>query len=143
MSANGSNKMSKVYSPDITPFGMEGKSGATGILLSFVVAPIRLVSRVIHNICILPANLLEEYANALIFVSGVMLGLGIVSFFVEKKWCLLVSQIPALYIALRLKAQARRSVDIAEEKREVDIDLDLVTENCSAIYNELDKIIKE
>ena len=137
------NKVPKVYSPDITPFGMEGKSGAIGVLLSFVVAPIRLVSRVMHNIFILPADLLGEYANALMTVSSLMMLLGIASFVFEKKWCLLVSQIPAIYIALRLRKQAQKSTAIAQEKREVNIDLELVSDNCGTIYDELDKIIEE
>lgn len=133
----------KVYSPDIKPYSMEGRSGIFGTLLSFVVAPIRLLTRVMHNIFILPANLIEDYANALMLVSSIMLGIGVIDFFFYEKWPLLVSQLPALYYASVLKKQARKSTQIALEKREVDIDTEQVQTLCNTIFDELNEIIKE
>lgn len=132
---------SKVYSPDIHPYSMEGRSGVFGTLLSFVVAPIRITTRVIHNIFILPANLLESYANALYSTALIIGCIGIVDLLLYKKWCVTVSQIPALYFATVLRKQARKSTQIALEKREVDIDYEQVQTLCNTVFEELNEII--
>lgn len=131
----------KVYSPDIHPYSMEGRSGIFGTLLSFVVAPIRITTRVIHNIFILPANLQEDYADALTTTSLVIGCIGIIDLFMYKKWCLTFSQIPTLYFAYVLKKQARKSTQIALEKREVDIDTEQVQTLCNTVFSELNEII--
>lgn len=143
MAAEKDSMTTKVYSPDIKPYSMEGRSGIFGTLLSFVVAPIRLLTRVMHNIFILPANLIEPYADALLMVSGAMLVIGVLDFFLYQKWPLSVSQLPAIYYASILKKQARKSTQIALEKREVDIDTEQVQTLCNTIFDELNDIIKE
>lgn len=107
----------KVYSPDITPYSMEGNSGLFGTISSLIVGPIRLVSRVMHNIFVLSADMQKDYAEALIRMSVVFGFIGVCDFFVFHKWPLLIAQIPALILGLRLKNQAQRSLSIAQEKR--------------------------
>lgn len=132
----------KVYSPDLQPYSFEGRSGIFGTLLAFAVAPVRVVTRVVHNVFIMPANMLGDYAKSLLLVSCVLLGLGVLDMIMFGKWPLLVSQVPALYYALRLKAQSAKSVQAAMTKREVDIDTSQVEELCSSIYDELNEVIK-
>lgn len=133
----------KVYSPDIKPYSFEGRSGIFGTLLSFIVAPIRITTRVMHTVFILPANMQETYAGSLFVVSGVMCGLGLFDLILYHKWPLLVSQIPCIYYATRLKKQAQRSAEIASAKREVDIDFEQVETLCNTVYNELENIVEE
>lgn len=133
----------KVYSPDIKPYSFEGRSGVFGTLLSIIVAPIRITTRVMHTIFILPADMQVEYANSLYLMSIIMGVIGVVDLFVYKKWPLLVSQIPVLYYATRLRNQAQKSTAIAQAKREVDIDRDQVGELCNTIYDDLEQIFKE
>lgn len=132
----------KVYSPDITPYSLEGRSGVFGTLVSIFVGPVRIVSRVTHNILVLPANLRLDYANSLITVGFGMLGLGVVDLTLYKKWPLIVSQIPILYYAFRLRKQARKSVTVATQKREVDIDVKEVEVLCNTIFQDLKDITK-
>lgn len=133
----------KVYSPDIKPYSFEGRSGVFGTLLSIIVAPIRITTRIMHNIFILPSNLQESYADGLLLVSAAMAVIGIVDLFMYKKWPMVVSQIPAIYYAIRLKKQAMKSTAIASAKREVDIDFDGVEELCESVFDDLEKIVKE
>lgn len=141
MSSSKGNR--KVYSPDITPYSMEGKSGVFGTLISLFVAPIRIVSRVMHNIFVLPANLVKDYANSLLVVGIVLEIIGVIDLLLFQKWPLCVSQVPVIWYALQLKNQAAKSVIVATKKREVDIDTEEVEELCNTIYKELDNIIKE
>ena len=133
----------KVYSPDIKPYSFVGRSGVFGTLLSIIVAPIRIVTRVMHTIFILPANMQEAYADSLMLISLMMAALGVLDLLFYHKWPLLVSQIPAFYYSTRLKKQAKQSTAIASVKREVDIDYDGVEELCESIYDDLEKIVKE
>lgn len=137
------NEEGKVYSPDIHPYSFEGRSGVFGTLSSIVVAPIRVITRVVHDIFILPANLLEEYAKSLMLVSIILLVIGLFDFFVYKKWPLVVSQLPAIYYAYILKRQASKSTQLALKKRTVDINTDNVEELCNTVFDELNKAIKE
>lgn len=136
-------RMPKVYSPDITPYSFEGRTYVFGTFLSFVVAPIRLVSRVMHNIFVLPANLQKDYAKGLLLVSSVLLGIGLLDLLLAHKWPLVVSQIPALMWAVRLKKQAEESENQSVELKSIEIDSELVQTKCSTIYDELEKIVKE
>lgn len=133
----------KVYSPDVTPYSFEGRSYFFGTLVSFVVAPIRLLSRVMHNIFILPANLQEGYASALLLVSGVLMALGVLDLFIFHKWPLLVSQIPALLYAMRLRRHANLSQRAAADLRKVEIDEEAVEEAAGEIYDEFSKILED
>lgn len=136
-------RLEKVYSPDIKPYSFEGKSGIFGTLLSIIMAPVRIISRVTHNVFILPANLQEGFADKWLLVSCILLAIGFLDFVIEKKWPLLVSQIPGIFLSLRLKRQASKSTEIATEKREVDIDIDQVTELCNSVYSEFESIVEE
>lgn len=131
----------KVYSPDLQTFELEGPTGIFGTLASVVVGPIRLLLRVMHNIVILPAALLESYASGLLIVSVILLVTGIVDIIVFKKWPLLVSQIPAVLLAVRLKQKASRGVQLAKAKVEVEIDDEQINELCNGIYDKLDAAI--
>lgn len=128
----------KVYSPDLQTFSLEGRSGIFGTIASIVVGPIRLLSRVSHNIMILPAGLLGSYAEGLLFVGVVVTLLGVVDLVFFRKWPLLVSQLPVLLAAVHFKAKARKAVVIAETKHEVEIDNAQVEDLCDQIFTELD-----
>lgn len=131
----------KVYSPDLQTFELEGPSGVFGTLASVLVGPIRLLMRVMHNIMILPANLLASYADGLFIVGALMLGAGVFDLLVYGKWPLLVSQIPVMILAVKLKAGASKAVKSSTEKTEVEIDVEKVEELCNSITAELDSII--
>lgn len=139
----GGSKMPKVYSPDITPYSFEGKSYFFGTLLSIIVAPIRLLSRVMHNIFILPANLQKGYAQSLIWVSGALIGIGVLDLLIYRKWPLVVSAIPALIYGLRLKRQALDSEVVARELRHIEIDDEQVEEAANSVYTSLQEILKD
>ena len=141
--SNSSDEGMKVYSPDIKPYSFEGRSGVFGTLLSIIVAPIRITTRVMHISFILPANMQEDYAKALYFLAVAMSVLGVVDLVFYKRWPLLISQIPVVYYATRLRGQAQRSTAIAKSKREVEIDTDVVGDLCNTIYDDLEKIFKE
>lgn len=127
----------KVYSPDIKPFSMEGKSGIIGLVTSLIVGPIRVTSRVMHNIGILPANLMQEYSKGLFVCCGFMSTVGILELIFAHKWPLIVSQIPVAYLAYRLKYISERSVTLSQEKREVSIDEEKVESLVNEIYSEI------
>lgn len=133
----------KVYSPDLKPYSFEGSSGVVNTILSVFVGPIRFISRVMHNIFVLPANLQMDYAQTLQIVSLVLLAFGLVLVIFDGKWSLLVSQIPVLVYATRLKAKAKRSTALAQSKREVEIDLDEVGDLCNSIYPELKNLLED
>ena len=143
MSKDSGDKVWKVYSPDIHAYSMEGRSGIFGTLLSFIVAPFRVITRIMHNIFILPANLLNDYADALMLTSIVLGLIGILDLVIYKKWSLLLSQFPALYYANVVKKQAKKSTQLALEKREVDIDNEQVEALCNTVFQELNEVIKE
>lgn len=128
----------KVYSPDLQTFELEGPSGVFGTVASVLVGPIRLVMRCAHNIMILPANLLASYAEGLLIVSAIMLTVGVFDFLLLGKWPLLVSQVPLIILAVKLKASASKAVVKAQEKAEVEIDTEKVEELCNTIYDEID-----
>lgn len=131
----------KVYSPDIQPYSFEGSSGLFNTISSIFVGPIRLLMRVPHNIMILPVDLLADYASGLIVTCIVMIALGFVDYVVFHKWPLLVSQLPVLIVATRLRARASRYVGKEEEKREVNIDYEQVQNLCATVYDEIDNAI--
>lgn len=131
----------RVYSPDIPTYSFEGQSYFLGTILSFLVAPIRIVTRVMHNIIILPADLKEDYAKSLMVTSTVLLILGIFDWVVAGKWMLCVSQVIPLIYAVKLKSSAHQSVELAREKREIEIDMDEVTNICESVYDELNVIL--
>lgn len=131
----------KVYSPDISEYSFEGTEGLFKTVSSIFIGPLRLLMRVMHNIMILPAELLASYSNALLLVSGAMAVLGILDYLVFHKWPLLVSQIPAICIALWFRKKASSAVARSEELREVNINVDEVQEMCNEIYKELDSML--
>lgn len=137
----GSSGGQKVYSPDLQLFSLEGKSGVFGTIASFIVGPIRLLSRVAHNVMILPANLLASYAEGLFFCGLVLGVLGVVDYLVYDKWPLIVSQVPVLMLARHFKQRAKRAVVISQTKHEVEIDNEQVSTLCNTIYDELDQIV--
>ena len=128
----------KVYSPDLQTFELEGPSGLFGTVASVLVGPIRLVMRCSHNIMVLPANLLASYAEGLLIVSSLLLVVGIFDFLFLGKWPLLVSQVPLIILAVKLKASASKAVIKAQEKVEVEIDTKKVEELCNTLYDEID-----
>lgn len=139
--AKNDNLKRKVYSPDIQEFSFEGMNGLLSIIFSLLIGPIRLLMRVMHNIMILPAELLASYANSLLLVSGSMMVLGIIDYLLYHKWPLLVSQIPTICIALWFRKKASSAVARSEELREVNINVEEVQEMCGKIYDELDSML--
>lgn len=134
--------MRKVYSPDIVVYSFEGRGGLIRTISFLLISPIRLVSRVMHNIFVMPANLQKRYADGLLVVATLTFALGLIDLFVYHIWCLAVSQIPLFFIALKLRNKAAIAEDISSEKREVDIDTGQVEELVETIYDDLDAIIK-
>ena len=132
---------SKVYSPDIDNYSMEGSSGIYGTVASIFVGPLRLVHRVTHNIMILPANLQVSYASGLLTLSSIMIVIGIFDLIFMRHWPLLVSQIPVVFVALALRKSARRAVISSSEMREVNINTEQVEQLCDTIYGKLDAIV--
>lgn len=133
--------MPKVYSPDITPYSFEGDSYFFGTVLSILVAPVRLVSRVMHNIFVLPADLCVGYANSLFIVSGILFIIGLVSLLLDGKWVLALSQLPVLGYVFILRRQAKQSVETARNLHEVEIDVEEIEVLCNGIYTELNEIL--
>lgn len=131
----------KVYSPDIKPFSLEGKSGLFSTIASFLVGPVRLLLRVMHNIMILPADLLSDYANGLILVSGIFGAVGLLDLLIFRRWPLLVSQIVTAALGLYWRQKAEHAVVVAMEKNEVDIDTAQVNDLCNEIIGELDELV--
>lgn len=133
----------KVYSPDIKPYSMEGKGGLLRTISYIIVAPIRLVSRVMHNIFVMPANIQDEFAEGLMVVAGLTAILGLVDLIVFKKWVLLVSQLPLFPIAYKVRKDALSAKVVAKEKPVVDIDKAEVAALATTVYDDLEKIMKE
>lgn len=133
----------KVYSPDIEPYSFEGKNGILGTISYIIVAPIRLVSRVMHNIFVMPADLQVDFAEGLFVVAGAVSLLGLVDLLVWHKWVMLVSQLPLFPFAYKLRQSAIKSRGLAKKKRIVDVDKEQVGELMETIYDELDKIIQD
>ena len=131
----------KVYSPDLKVFDLDGRSGIFGTMASIAVGPLRLLMRVSHNIMILPANLMETYANGLLVIGIIMASLGVVDWLVFKHWPLIVSQIPVIVFAVHLRSRARKAVELADTKYEVEIDNSQVENLCNQIYTDLNNIV--
>lgn len=130
----------KTYSPEIKSFSLDDK-GAVNLVAALFVSPIRFVVRVMHNICVLPANLLKDYANGLQLVGFVMLAIGVIDFVLYRRWPLLVSQIPVIMLASSLKKKASKAVSIAAKKDSVDIDYSKVEEILNTVYDRVDNAI--
>lgn len=133
----------KVYSPDLSNFELEGPSGVFGTIASFVTGPIRLVTRVFHNIPILPADLQKEYFNSLLFTSVAVTLIGVVDFVVYRKWPLLLSQLPLIFLSIKQSNKAARVLSQAQVKREVDIDQQQVAELCESVYDKIEDELKK
>lgn len=136
-----SDKGKKVYSPDITTYSFEGTDGVSRTFAYAIVAPFRIVSRVMHNICILPADLSERYADGLLIIATIMSVLGLIDLFVFHKWVLIVSQLPLFPIAFKMRNSARIAIDQQAEDPIIDVDKVKVTEMATEVYDELDKIL--
>lgn len=132
----------KVYSPDLQTFELDGPTGAYGMIASLFVGPLRLLTRVVHNVMILPADLLSSYASGLFVTSSVLLVIGIIDLVLYHKWPLVVSQIPVLAISVYLSNKAKAAVVKANVKAEVEIDDEQVEELCNSLIPELDKIME-
>lgn len=131
----------KVYSPDLQTYELEGPTGVFGTIASLVVGPIRIVSRVMHNLMVLPANLLDDYARGLFLVSAIFTAVGFADLIVFRKWPLLVSQFPALAISAVLMKKTSRAVTVAAQKREVEIDDQQVQDLANSLFKELDVVV--
>lgn len=133
----------KVYSPDIHPYSFEGSSGLLNTISYLIVAPFRLVSRVMHNIFVMPANIQDEFAEGLFVVALLTSILGVVDLVFYHKWVLLISQLPLFPVAYYVRKKALAAKEVAKSKRTVEIDYDQVEELVSTVYNDLNKIVKE
>ena len=133
----------KLYSPDIKVFSFDGPSGIFNIMSSLLVGPLRVIMRVMHNITLLPATLLEDYANTLMITGGALTLLGVLDLIVFGKWPLVVSQIPVLCLAWYLKSKSNRSIVAHRERREVVIDEEALKSICESVYDKIDAEIGE
>lgn len=135
------DKGRKVYSPDITSYNFEGNEGISHTIAYVLVAPFRIVSRVMHNIFILPADLQEQFASGLLLVAGIMTVLGIVDLVAFRKWVLVVSQLPLFPVALKMRRSAATAIEQQAEDPVIDVDRAHITEMATSVYDELNKII--
>ena len=103
----------------------------------------RSVSRVMHNIFVMPANIQDEFAEGLFVVALLTSILGVVDLVLYHKWVLLVSQLPLFPVAYYVRKKALTAKEVAKSKRTVEIDYDQVEELVSTVYNDLNKIVKE
>lgn len=131
----------KVYSPDITSFKFEGSEGISKIVSYVLVAPFRIVSRVMHNIFILPANLEGQFADGLFVIAGIMTVLGLVDLIAFHKWVLLVSQLPLFPLGYKMRQSSAIAMEQQEEENIIDVDKQEVRRQALEVYDELDKII--
>lgn len=131
----------KTYATDIQSFDLDGNQSILNIVASVVVAPIRLVMKVLHNICILPAELMCSYAEGLLFVSSVLSVLGVLDLVIYRRWPLLISQLPLVFVSLRLRRKARVSAQAARDKKTVDIDYAKIEEKLNTVYDRIDTSI--
>ena len=127
----------KIYSPDLKTFDLEGSSGVFNTLSSIIVGPVRIVTRVMHNIMILPPNLLQAYTRSLQIVGCIMAIFGVVDLVVFRKWPLLVSQIPVVIVATRVNKQASKASAKTRKKHKVEIHYEEVQTLCESIYDEI------
>lgn len=133
----------KVYSPDIVLYSFDGKGWVLGTITSILIAPFRLVSRVMHNIFVMPADIQDKYAEGLFVVAGLVSLLGFIDFIFFHKWVLLVSQLPLFPLAYKIRKSALKAKSISKKKRVVDVDYDELEKLAEAVYDDLNKIIKE
>lgn len=135
-------KQKKVYSPDVVPYSFEGESYLLGTFMSIVVAPIRIVSRVLHNIVILPGDMQLGYSNSLLIVSSILMVIGLLDAMLVGKWPLFISQIPVLLYAMYLKKQATLSSRKKSVKRDIEINTEVVEEMCNSIYDDINNVLR-
>ncbi len=135
-------KQKKVYSPDVVPYSFEGESYLLGTFMSIVVAPIRIVSRVLHNIVILPGDMQLGYSNSLLIVSSILMVIGLLDAMLVGKWPLFISQIPVLLYAMYLKKQATLSLRKKNVKRDIEINTEVVEEMCNSIYDDINNVLR-
>lgn len=139
----GDNQKRKVYSPDITPYSFEGKGGLFNTISYFIVSPFRLISRVMHNIFVMPANIQDEFAEGLLVVACCVTVLGLIDLIVYHKWVLLVSQLPLFPIAIKIRKNALEAKDIASTSRTVDIDTEQVAHLIETVYDDLNNVVED
>lgn len=128
----------KVYTPDLQTYELEGPTGIFGTVASILVGPLRLVLRVVHNIMILPAHLLRVYAEGLFIASSTFAVIGLLYWIFTGRWFLFVSELPMIGVAFLINKRALNAMQVAEEKRKVEINTKQVEELCNSIYEELD-----
>lgn len=133
----------RVYSPDIEPYSFEGKSGLFNTISFIITAPIRLVTRVMHNLLVMPANVQEAYADGLLVVALLTAALGVIDYIMFHKWVLVVSQLPLIPLAIKVKKDATAARGAAKEKRKVDIDKGQISALVGTVYDDLNKVLKE
>lgn len=133
----------KVYSPDLQTFELDGPTGVFGVVAALLVGPLRLITRVVHNVMILPADLLASYASGLFVVGAIMTVIGAIDLVFYRRWPMLVSQIVVLGLAIMLKSKARVASEKADVKAEIEIDDKKVEDLCNSLVPQLDAIIKE
>lgn len=134
---NGGSFGDLVYSPDLQTYDLAGSRGLLSTVSSFIIGPIRLVSRVSTNIAVLPLSLAEAYGNSLLLVGTLFAAIGLVDLLVFKKWPLIVSQLPVIAYGLHLRVYSKRSTIKAREKREVVVDTATLNNFCNTTEAEI------
>ncbi len=131
----------KVYSPDIVVYDFEGAKGVSSTVAYVLVAPFRIVSRVMHNIFVMPANIQDEFAEGLLVVASLVSVLGLVDLVVAHKWVMLVSQLPLFPIAIGLRKRALEAVAKKGNDPIVDVDKEEVLNRAYTIWDDINKVI--
>ena len=133
----------KVYSPDLSNFELSGPTGVFGTIASIVTGPVRLVTRVLHNIPILPADLLKEYYQSLFITSTTLACVGLVDLVFYNKWLLFVVQIPLIGISLTQPKKINKILKAASVKHEVEFDSQRVADMCEKVYDDIEKELEK
>lgn len=138
---NGGSFGDLVYSPDLQTYDLAGSRGLLSTVSSFIIGPIRLVSRVSTNIAILPSSLTKAFGNSLLIVGGCFSLLGLVDLLLFKKWPLLVSQVPVIIYGLQQRRSGESSLKKEKAKREVVVDTEALNDYCNTLETEIHKAL--
>lgn len=133
--------MNRSYSKDISEFELGGLSGVIGTIASFVVSPIRVTSRVCHNIILTPPSMLKTYGASLLGVSIATFVLGVLDSLVYGKPYLLLASLASAFIGWFIFKRGARYKSLEGDKRIVQIDNGEIETLCNSIYDEIEEVL--
>lgn len=126
-----------VYSTDIQVTDLEGSNALVHSIAAIAFAPIRILLKVLHNIMILPADLMLIYAESLLMISSIMLGIGILNLFFNRSVLLLLCEIPVVLLSLLWKRKASTSVVVSNKRNVISIDTNAIEDVCNSVYDKI------